>query len=249
MNYKNFMAILDEMYELHEKGKKGILHLIDPADRPKNLEKLVKLSEEAGVFAITVGGSFGAQGSILDETIKIIKENCSLPVILFPGNVSGISKYADAIFFMSLLNSNDPYWISGAQIAAAFPVKKLGIEVIPTGYIIVEPGMAVGWVGRAHPVPRSVPYIAAACGLAAQYMGMKVVIYDSGSGAPSPMPPEMIKIVKETIDIPIVVGGGIKTLEDAEITLKAGATFIQIGNILEKPGAEKVIEGFKKILR
>jgi phosphoglycerol geranylgeranyltransferase len=241
--------VLNEMYELYEKGKKSFIHLIDPADDLDNIGKLVKKSEEAGFFAISVGGSFGAQGEILDETIKVIKENCSLPVILFPGNTAGISKYADAIFFMSLLNSNDPYWISGAQIAAAFPVKRLGIEVIPTSYVVIEPGMAVGWVGRVQPIPRNVPYIAAACALAGQYIGSKVVIFDSGSGAPEPMPPEMVKYAASNIEIPIIVGGGVRRVDQAEKIFDAGATFIQVGNVLEGPNADKVIESFKSLIR
>ena len=123
------------------------------------------------------------------------------------------------MYFMSMLNSNDPYWLSGAQIAASFPVKRMGIEVIPTSYIIIEPGRAAGWVGRAQLIPRNMPYLAAITALAGEYMGSHLAILESGGGAPEPVPPAMIKATKETISVPLLVAGGVRTPALAERTI------------------------------
>ncbi len=142
---------------ISEDGGLSFLVIDPPNQSPEVAGKLAKVAQEAGVDALCVGGSVGAQGELLDKTILEIKDKSSLDVILFPGNIASLSKHADAIYFMSMLNSLDPYYITGAQIASAWPVKKMGLEVIPTSYIVVEPGRAVGWVGRAQPVPRELP--------------------------------------------------------------------------------------------
>src|SRR3989344_4255831 len=176
---------------IEEKGGLAFTVIDPPNQDAKVAGKLAKVAQESGIDAIAVGGSVGAQGELLDSTILQIKNNCSLPVVLFPGNIASLSKHADAIYFMSMLNSNDPYYITGAQIASSYPVKKMGIEVIPTSYIIVEPGRAVGWVGRAQPIPRNLPYLAGITALAGEYLGSKLVILESGGGAESPAPVEM----------------------------------------------------------
>jgi len=175
----------------------------------------------------------GAQGKALNESLKEIKKNSSLPRIIFPGNIATLSRHADALYFMSMLNSNDPYWITGAQIGSSITVKQLGLEVIPTSYIIVEPGEAVGWMGRAQLIPRNKGYLAAATALAGQYMGSKLVILESGGGAPSPVPKEMVAATRKLIDIPLIVAGGVRTPKDAFETIKAGADIVQIGTALE----------------
>ncbi len=195
--------------------------------------KVAKVAEENGLDAFAVGGSVGAQGKLLNEAIKQVKENSSLPVILFPGNIATLSRHADALYFMSMLNSNDPYWIAGAQIGASFPIKQMELEVIPTSYIIIEPGEAAGWVGRAQLIPRNKPYLAAATALAGQYMGSKIIILESGGGAPQPVPPEMVAATREQIDVPLVVAGGVRTKEFAYETIKAGADIVHVGTALE----------------
>jgi phosphoglycerol geranylgeranyltransferase len=229
------------------KEQAGLLFLvIDPPNQsPESAGKLAKMAEEAGVTAIGVGGSLGAQGKLLDDTLQAIKDKTTLPTILFPGNIATLSKKADAIYFLSMLNSNDPYYISGAQIASAFPVKKLGLEVIPTSYIIIEPGRAVGFMGRAQAIPRNIPYLAAANALAGQYMGAKMVILESGGGADSPVPQEMIKATKSTIDIPLVIAGGVRTPEYAFDSISAGADIVHVGSAIEKAGSEK--EAFSRL--
>lgn len=228
-----------EMY-IHEKLEREKLHfiLLDPDDvKPEAAGKIAEMGEEIGVDAVMVGGSTGAEGEVLDSVVKAIKESSSLPVILFPGSHGGISKYADAIFFMSLLNSRNPFFITGAQALGAFQVKRYGIEPIPMAYLIVEPGETVGWVGDAKPIPRHKPKIAAAYALAGQYLGMRLVYLEAGSGAKEPVPPEMIALVKQAIDVPLIVGGGIRTGEQARTAVKVGADIVVTGTAIEKAGS------------
>ncbi len=214
--------------------------VIDPPDYTEKKARLVaRISERAGVAAFAVGGSLGAQGKVLDDTVTVLKEEADLPVILFPGNIATLTPLADAVYYMSLLNSNDPYYISGAQIAASFPIRRMGLEVIPTSYILIEPGRAVGWVGRAQLIPRDVPYLAAATALAGQMMGHKVVIIESGSGASSPAPPEMVKAVASVIDIPLVIAGGVRNPEYAYQEILAGADIIHVGTAVDRVGAKE----------
>ncbi|MCD6140392.1 MAG: geranylgeranylglyceryl/heptaprenylglyceryl phosphate synthase [Thermococcus sp.] len=243
---------------IHEKLKEEKLHfvLLDPEDvSPGLASKLAKISEEVGVDAIMVGGSTGAEGEVLDGVVKAIKENSSLPVILFPGSHGGLSKHADAVFFMSLLNSRNPFFITGAQALGAFKVKHYGIEPIPMAYLVVEPGETAGWVSDANLIPRHKPKIAAAYALAGQYMGMRLVYLEAGSGAPGHVPNEMIKVVKSAIDVPLIVGGGIRTYEDAKEVVQSGADIIVTGTAIEKAGSleeskkrlESIIKGVKEV--
>src|SRR3989344_6961951 len=178
-----------------------LFSLIDPDKFPMEKgEKIAKASYENGADAILVGGSIGAQGKVLDETVKMIKEACGgLPVVLYPGNVSGLSEYADAVYFMHMLNSRDVYWLSTVQIQAAPVVARSKLEAIPTTYVIIEPGRTVGWIGNANVVPRERNDLAAACALAAKYTGSHVLITDAGSGAPLPTPPDMISAIAKMV--------------------------------------------------
>ncbi len=179
-----------------------------------------------------LGGST-TDSTATDATAKAIKEKIDVPVILFPGNISGVSKYADAIFFMSLLNSTNPYWITGAQALAAPNIKKMGIEALSMGYLVVEPGGTVGWVGDAKLIPRAKPDIAAAYAISADFMGMKLLYLEAGSGAGAHIPSEMISKVKKYSNITLIVGGGIRSGEDAAEVAKAGADIIVTGTVVE----------------
>jgi phosphoglycerol geranylgeranyltransferase len=225
--------------------------LIDPDSQPfEKGAKLAEIAYEAGTDAILVGGSIGAQGMILDKTTKLIAEKVDVPVILFPGSVGNVTHYADAIYFMYLLNSRDVYWVSTAQIQGAPVVKRLGLEPIPTVYIVIEPGRAVGWISNANLIPRDRPDLAAATALAGEYMGARVVITDSGSGAPTPASVEMIAAIKSQLSIPYFYGGGCKTPEQATQIIKAGADGIQIGTAFEKEGDyQKAREKVRKMVK
>ena len=209
--------------------------LIDPGD--VNLKKVPEIAariEKAGSDAIMVGGSISAVGSANDTVIQAVRKGTTLPVIIFPGGSAAVSPHADAIFFMSILNSRNPYFITKAQALGAPFVKMYNIEPIPMGYLIVEPGEAVGWIGEADLIPRRKPQIAAAYALAAQYLGMDLVYLEAGSGASEPVPKLMISTVKKMVDIPVVVGGGIRTAEQARTVAQAGADIVVTGTIIEK---------------
>jgi phosphoglycerol geranylgeranyltransferase len=219
--------------KISQDGGLTFMQLDPPNYSPELAGKIARIAEENGLDAFAVGGSVGAQGKALNQCLKEIKRNSSLPTIIFPGNINTLSKHADALYFMSMLNSNDPYWISGAQVGAALPVKQLNLEVIPTSYIIIEPGEAVGYMGRAQLIPRNKPYLAAVTALAGQYMGSKLIILESGGGAPQPCPKEMVAATKKLIEIPLIVAGGVRNEKLAYETIKAGADIVQIGTAFE----------------
>lgn len=226
----------------------GILSIIiDPCDypSPKQATATALAAYEARVDIIAIGGSIGAQGELLNNVTKSVKEEVDIPVVLFPGNIATITKYADAIYFMSLLNSRNPYWISQAQTLAAPLIKQLKIEPLPIGYIVVEPGGTVGWVGDANVVPRNKPKIAAALALAGQFSGHRIIFTDAGSAAFAPVPLETVRDVRKAIDIAYLVAGGIKKPKQASDIIKSGADWIQIGTAAEKTGdVEKLVKKF-----
>ena len=202
-----------EEYLQDEISKVESLHftLIDP-DRI-TIEKASSIAQNAesfGTSAIMIGGSTFVVTEYLDSLIKEIKKEVKIPIILFPNNISGISRYADAIWFMSLLNSYDPYFIFGAQVLGAPLIKKFGLEAIPLGYIVAGNSSAVGVIGRVCPIPYNKPELAAAHALAAEYLGMRFVYLEAGSGAKTPIPNEMVKMTKDLLNVPLIVGGGIR---------------------------------------
>ncbi len=215
-------------------GRGVFMGLIDPEKHsPEKGAKLAKVMYEGGADIIMLGGSIGAQGHTLDEMAKLIKEKVSIPLHLFPGNVSNITSHADSMYFMSLLNSKNPYWITGAQSLGAPMVKKYSIEAIPTAYLVFEPGQTVGYVGEANLLPRDKPDVPVAYAMAAQYMGMRFAILESGSGAPEPVPLEIVGAIRKHSDLNIVIAGGVKTPEHASALIKAGANCIHIGTKIE----------------
>lgn len=230
-----------------------LFSLIDPdKSYSEKGAEMAKKSEQAGADAILVGGSIGAQGSELDETVKMIKESVSLPVVLFPGNISGLTKYADAVYFMHMLNSRDMYWLSMAQIQGAPVVAKMGIEAIPTTYLVVEPGRTVGWVGNANLLQRERPDIAAACALAARFSGSRVVIADSGSGAPEPTPASLLGAMAKALagsDTFLFSAGGVRTPQQAQEAIEAGAQGIQVGTAFESGDIEKKIRAMREAVK
>ena len=235
-----------EKYLLEKIEKEGTIHitLIDPEKvTPSSASRIAKDAESCDTAAIMVGGSTSISASHLDTVTKALKESVKIPLILFPNNITGISRYADAIWFMSLLNSSDPYFLMGAQVLGAPIIKKFGLESIPLGYIIVGEGGAVSVVGKAVPIPYSKPELAAAHALAAEYFGMRFVYLEAGSGVENPVPVDMIRMVKTLTDLPLIVGGGIRTGEQMKEIVKAGASIVVTGNVLEEnKGKSKITE-------
>ncbi len=199
------------IYErLDEKGALMFM-LVDPVDykTPELAIKTAKEAEAGGADMILVGGSIGAQGELLDYVASGIKDAVSSPVVLFPGNIASLTKHADAVYFMSLLNARGTYWITHAQMLSAPIVKQMKIEPLPVGYIVVAPGGTVGWVADVNLVPREKEKIAAALALAGEYLGNRFIITDVGSNpqmmGSGPVPPTMIRTVKSAISVPYIV--------------------------------------------
>ena len=202
---------------------------------------------------IVVGGSTGVQGQDLDFTVSEIKKSIDVPLTLFPGNIATVTKEADAIYFMSMLNSRNPYWITGAQTLAAPVIRNLGVEPLPVGYVVVGKGGTAAWVGDTNTIPLKNPKLAAAIALAAQYMGFRFFFTDAGSDARPPVPPKMVAAVRKAIDDEIfyIDAGGIKTEEQIRSAVKAGADAVQVGTAIEnasdvKGKVKKLVEVTKE---
>jgi len=241
-----------EKYLLEKIKADGSIHitLIDPEKvTPPQASRVAENSKISGTSAMMIGGSTFVSQAHLDSVVKAIRRTVKIPTILFPNNITGISRHADAIWFMSLLNSVDPYFLIGAQILGAPLVKKYGLEPISMGYVIVGEGGTAGIVGKAIAVPYNKPELAAAHALAGQYLGMHFIYLEGGSGAKNPVPPEMIRTVKHFVDIPLIVGGGIRTKDQALAAASAGADIIVTGNITEsihaKEKVSEIIDGVK----
>ena len=215
---------------------KARLHmtLLDPdKQQPQDAGALAKEAADAGTDAVMVGGSTGVTQDRVDKTVLAVKENAGVPVILFPASAANLSPHADAVYFMSLLNSKDPRFIVGEQRIGAGVVKAWGLETIPMAYLVVEPGMRAGEVGRADLLPRSNPTLAIQYALAAELFGMKFVYLEAGSGAPEPVPATLVRAVRSALSIPLIVGGGIRTPEAAAAVARAGADVVVTGTIVE----------------
>jgi phosphoglycerol geranylgeranyltransferase len=242
------MSIYQKLLNIKKEKGAGFLVLLDP-DR-LNLKEIVELarkSEEGGADGFLVGSSL-LLSSRFDESIKQIRSNVNLPVIIFPGNANQVSKYADAILFLSLVSGRNPHLLIGEQVKAAPMIKEFGIEPIPTGYLIIESGKAtsVQFMSDTQPIPNDKPDIAKAHALAAEYLGMKFVFLEAGSGAENPVPDLIIKEIRDFISIPIIVGGGIREPESAYKKVESGASFVVIGNALEKD--DSIIKEFAEAI-
>lgn len=230
---------------LLEKMAAGTIHmtLIDPDKQaPERAAAIAADAEALGTDAIMIGGSTDITQKNLDETAVAIKGSVSIPVIYFPSGAHALSANCDALYFMSMLNSRDVRMVIREQAMAAPIVKKLGIEPISMGYIIVEPGMKVGEVGKADLIRRDDPMSAVGYALAAEYLGMDLVYLEAGSGADMPVPSEMVGAVKGLTSIPLIVGGGIRSAEAAKAAKDAGANAVVTGTLVEVDGYLQELE-------
>ncbi|MGC8687070.1 MAG: geranylgeranylglyceryl/heptaprenylglyceryl phosphate synthase [Thermoplasmata archaeon] len=244
MNVLNYILKTLENRKMH-------MTLLDPAKQtPEKSAEIAELIEKLGTDAIMIGGSTNITQSIMDKTILKIKSVTKTPIIIFPNGVQSISKYADAIYFMSLLNSSDRAFLIENQMMAAPLIKKLGLEPIPMGYIIIEPGMAVGRVGKAILLKKDEISKAVGYALAAEFLGMKLVYFEAGSGSPEPVNENLISAVKNEVNIPIIVGGGITDIEKARKILNAGASIIVTGTLVERfPDYDERLKGIIGVVR
>jgi putative glycerol-1-phosphate prenyltransferase len=228
-----------KIYKFIEKviQEKGAAHfvLIDPDKLPiQKTESFVKYCEKSGVDGFLMGGSLMVHGD-LDESIKEVKKHCNLPTIIFPGSVNQVSKYADAILFISLISGRNAEHLIGKHVQASPLIKKYDLEPISTGYMLIESGKTTTaeYISESKPIPRHKPEIATATALAGEYLGMKLIYLEGGSGADNSVPNEMIKMVTNNVEIPVIVGGGIRTPETAREKVNSGAKIIITGNFFE----------------
>jgi phosphoglycerol geranylgeranyltransferase len=216
--------------------KKQFAILIDPdkivAD---NIEHLIELAQNAGADLFLIGGSL-VVNDVLDELIIRIKSLCNIPVVLFPGSSRQLSYKADALLFLSLISGRNADLLIGKHVESAPFLKQSPLEIISTGYMLIDGGVStsVSYMSNSNPIPASKDDIASCTAMAAELLGMKMIYMDAGSGALNPISASMISAVSAAIDIPLIVGGGIKTAEAARIAVISGADIIVVGNAIEK---------------
>jgi putative glycerol-1-phosphate prenyltransferase len=227
--------IYHSLTEKKQQGRKSFAVLIDPDKvNDANMEQLIELATEAKVDYFLVGGSL-VISNYLDEAVQLIKERCPIPVILFPGSPSQVSKYADALY-LSLISGRNPELLIGQHVVSAPVVKQSGLEIMPTGYMVIDGGAptTVSYISNAAPLPCDKNEIAMCTAMAGEMLGMKLIYMDAGSGARRAISESMIQKVAGCIDVPLIIGGGITTPEKAYLNCKAGADVIVVGNAIEK---------------
>lgn len=230
---------------IQEKGA-AYLILLDPDKLSEGkLVTFVKHCEKSGVDGFLIGGSLMVNNN-MESFLLTVKTATSLPIIIFPGSVNQVSPAADAILFLSVISGRNAEHLIGKHVLAAPIIKKSGIEPISTGYILVESGSTTTavYMSGSLPVPRNKPEIAASTALAAEYLGMKTIYLEAGSGAEQPVPNDMVKAVSSQVSVPVIVGGGIRDPHTAREKVKSGASVIVTGNFFENENNWDLIKDF-----
>ncbi len=241
----------DQIYQrflgMFKRRRAGFILLLDPDHLPPgNLQQQIHYALTAGVDAFFVGGSL-LHGPDFDRVVRLIKEAAGdRPVVIFPGSLFQISRHADAILFLSLISGRNPEHLIGNQAIAAPVIQQMQLETISCGYMLVESGTLTSaeFVSNSLPIPRNKPKLALAHALAGQFLGMKTIYLEAGSGAKWTVPDEMIATLSQHLEIPLMVGGGIRTPEEAQRKVKAGANFIVVGNFFEEKGNHNLMREF-----
>ena len=241
------MSIHDSLLKLYDERKAGYWVLLDPDKLPNDkipgfLEQLAK----SGVDAILIGGSLILNSDFEKFVGEVKKYSNNIPVLLFPGSVHQVTPKADALLFLSVISGRQAQNLIGNQVLAAPLVYRSGIETIATAYMLIDCGRqtAAQFMSGSMPLPRNKPDLVVAHALAAQYLGFKLIYLEGGSGADLSVPDEIISAVRDTVNIPIIVGGGIRSPEEAAAKVAAGATFVVTGNVLEKSEDDELIRKF-----
>jgi phosphoglycerol geranylgeranyltransferase len=230
------MPVYPYLLELKQYRKKALAVLIDPDKAsPDHLEQIIKNSEAAGIDFYFVGGSLLLTPQ-LEATVLALKKGSSIPVVLFPGAAGHITPAADALLYLSLISGRNPELLIGQHVLSALAVKRSGLEVLPTGYMLIDGGTAttVSYISNTAPLPHNKPDIAICTALAGELLGMGLIYMDAGSGALQPVPAQTIEAVASQISVPLIVGGGINDPQKAYLAAKAGAEVVVVGNILEQ---------------
>lgn len=230
------MKVYEKILNNIKNKKKSIAVLLDPDSEDLNkLKNKIKSINESVIDFIFVGGSTIFNDDF-EKFLKNVKELSKKPIVIFPGSSLQVSKHCDAILFLSLISGRNPQFLIGEHVASAMKIKKLGIECIPTGYILIESGnfTSVEYMSNTKPIPRDKHNIVISHAVAGELLGFKMIYLEGGSGALYSIPMELINKVKKEINIPLIVGGGIKSVEEIKEKHKAGADIVVIGNIVEK---------------
>lgn len=231
------MSVLTSLRERRQRGKKSIAVLVDPdkVEDPARLTQLINLASENCVDYFFVGGSL-VTTSNLGQIVRQIKDHVKIPVVLFPGNSMQIEPTADALLFLSLISGRNPELLIGQHVVAAPIIRNTKLEVIPTGYMLVNSGRitSAAYISNTMPIPDDKYSLAAATAMAGEMLGLQAMYMDAGSGAEKEISAKMIATVRKAIQIPLIVGGGINTSQKALRALEAGADMVVIGNALEK---------------
>lgn len=217
-------------------GQKSFAVLVDPDKvNPGLIDELSDLCTSAKVDYLLVGGSLVISNH-LDEVVQQFRSRCNMPIILFPGSPSQISRHADALLYLSLISGRNPELLIGQHVISAPAVRQSGLEIISTGYMVIDGGAptTVSYISNATPIPADKNEIAMCTAMAGEMLGMKLIYMDAGSGAKRPITEGMIRSVAQHVSAPIVVGGGITDPEKAYRNCKAGADVVVVGNAIEK---------------
>lgn len=230
------MNVLQHLIDAKQKQHKLFSLLIDPDEtNGRNLEKTIQSATDAGVDMFFVGGSLLVSNTLFD-TVQIIKANCNIPVVLFPGDNMQVVPNADALLLLSVISGRNAEMLIGKHVVAAPQLKSSGLEIVPTGYMLVDSGRptTASYMSNTNPLPHDKDDIAACTAMAGEMLGMKTIFMDGGSGAQNAVSEGMIRRVANHVDIPIIVGGGLRTPEMAKARFDAGATVVVVGNAIEK---------------
>lgn len=228
--------IYQSLVDGRQAGQKKLAVLLDPDNGSEAVvQRLVYLAVKAKVDYFFVGGSLVTNATI-GNWIQHIKTLCNIPVIIFPGSVFQVSPQADALFFLSLVSGRNPELLIGQHVIAAPLIRQMNIEVMPTAYMLIDGGVptTVSYISNSTPIPADKPQIAVCTAMAADMLGMRIIYMDSGSGAQKPVSDAMITAVSQNINLPLIVGGGIRTPKQAALSCQAGADVVVVGNALEK---------------
>jgi len=233
------MEVLPYIQKSKAEGQRLFSVLLDPDNcSGKEAERTALAAKDAGVDLLFVGGSLLVNDRLFD-TVQIIKANCDIPVVLFPGDNMQVVPNADAILLLSVISGRNAEMLIGKHVVAAPRLKNSGLEIIPTGYMLIDSGKptTASYMSNTNPIPHDKDDIAACTAMAGEMLGLKTIFMDGGSGASNSVSPSMVKRVSDHVDIPIIVGGGLKTPEMAKARFDAGATVVVVGNAIEKDGS------------
>ncbi len=226
--------VYEQLVQRRSQGRKSLAVLVDP-DKTAKLPRLLELAKISPPDFFFIGGSL-LNGGSLESCIAMVRAASDVPVVLFPGSVMQVAPAADAILLLSVLSGRNAELLIGRHVVAAPMLKKSGLEIISTGYLLVDSGASttVSYITNTFPIPRDKNAIAVCTALAGEQLGMKLIYLEAGSGAKLPVPPEMVAAVREAISVPLITGGGLRTPEEMAGRCRAGADVIVAGNVLEE---------------